>query len=40
VLFAPLGGLELPQIEREPLRDPPDLSAPDWDTERVRRHRA
>jgi antitoxin FitA len=32
-LFEPLGGLELPDIEREPLRDPPDFSGPDWDTE-------
>jgi len=35
-LFAPLGGLELPEIERECSRDPPDFSGPDWDTERSR----
>jgi plasmid stability protein len=23
--FAPLGGVELPEIPREPMRDPPDL---------------
>jgi antitoxin FitA len=30
-LFAPLGGIELPEIEREPVRDPPDFSGPEWD---------
>lgn len=30
-LFEPLGGLELPEIEREPMRDPPDFSGPEWD---------
>jgi plasmid stability protein len=35
-LFEPLGGLELPEIERERLRDPPDFSGQDWDTERSR----
>lgn len=29
-LFEPLGGLDLPEIEREPLRDPPDFSGPEW----------
>jgi antitoxin FitA len=27
-LFEPLGGLELPDIDRPPPRDPPDLSDP------------
>lgn len=39
-LFEPLGWLELPEIERRPVRDPPDFSAPDWDAERVNRRRA
>jgi plasmid stability protein len=26
-LFAPLGGLDLPAIEREPMREPPDFDA-------------
>jgi plasmid stability protein len=30
-LFEPLGGFELPEIEREPLGDPPDFSGPGWD---------
>jgi antitoxin FitA len=30
-LFEPLGGLELPDIPREPARDPPDFSGPEWD---------
>jgi antitoxin FitA len=30
-LFEPLGGLDLPEIEREPVRDPPDFSGPEWD---------
>lgn len=30
-LFEPLGGLELPEIEREPARDPPDFSGTEWD---------
>ncbi len=29
-LFEPLGGLDLPEIEREPPRDPPDFSGPEW----------
>ena len=29
-LFEPLGGLDLPKIEREPLGDPPDFSGPEW----------
>jgi hypothetical protein len=32
-LFEPLGGIELPEIEREPLGDPPDFSGPGWDPE-------
>ena len=27
-LFEPIGGLKLPEVEREPLHAPPDLSAP------------
>jgi antitoxin FitA len=30
-LFEPLGGLDLPEIPREPPRDPPDFSGPEWD---------
>jgi hypothetical protein len=30
-LFEPLGGLDLPEIEREPMRDPPDFSEPEWE---------
>jgi antitoxin FitA len=30
-LFEPLGGLELPQISREPPRRPLDFSGPGWD---------
>jgi plasmid stability protein len=30
-LFEPLGGLDLPEIEREPMRDPPDFAGPEWD---------
>jgi plasmid stability protein len=29
-LFEPLGGLDLPEIERAPPRDPPDFSGPEW----------
>jgi antitoxin FitA len=29
-LFEPLGGLDLPEIPREPARDPPDFSGPEW----------
>ncbi len=32
-LFAPLGGLELPENKRGPFRDPPDFSGPEWDVE-------
>jgi plasmid stability protein len=32
-LFEPLGGIELPDIDCETLRDPPDFSGPDWDPE-------
>jgi plasmid stability protein len=30
-LFEPLGGLDLPQISREPPHEPPDFSGPEWD---------
>ena len=30
-LFAPLGGLDLPEPDRAPPREPPDLSGPAWD---------
>jgi plasmid stability protein len=30
-LFQPLGGLDLPDIPRERLGDPPDFSGPEWD---------
>jgi plasmid stability protein len=30
-LFEPLGGMELQEIEHDPVRDPPDLSGPEWD---------
>jgi antitoxin FitA len=30
-LFEPLGGLDLPEIEREPMRDPPDFAGSEWD---------
>jgi plasmid stability protein len=33
-LFEPLGGLELPDIDRPPPRDPPDFSGPDWNPPR------
>ena len=29
-LFEPLGGLDLPETGREPPRDPPDFSGPEW----------
>ena len=29
-LFEPLGGLQLPNIDHPPPRDPPDFSGPDW----------
>ena len=32
-LFEPLGGLDLPEIERDPPREPPDFSGPDYDCE-------
>ena len=32
-LFEPLGGLDLPEIERDPPREPPDFSGPDYDFE-------
>ena len=30
-LFEPLGGLDLPEIPREPPREQPDFSGPEWD---------
>jgi plasmid stability protein len=30
-IFEPLGGFEMPRIERDPPRDPPDFSGPEWD---------
>ncbi|MDQ2801160.1 MAG: plasmid stabilization protein [Pseudomonadota bacterium] len=30
-IFEPLGGFELPEIPREPAREPPDFSGPEWD---------
>jgi plasmid stability protein len=30
-IFEPLGGLELPETPRDPPRDPPDFSGPNWD---------
>jgi len=35
-LFEPLGGVDLPEIEREPVRQPPDFAAPDWDPEQLK----
>ena len=32
-LFEPLGGLDLPEIERDPPREPPDFSGPEYDRE-------
>ena len=32
-LFEPLGGVDLPEIEPEPVRQPLDFAAPDWDPE-------
>ena len=32
-LFEPLGGLELPEIERDLPREPPDFSGPEYDRE-------
>ncbi len=29
-LFAPFGGLDLPDLPREPPREPPDFSGPEW----------
>jgi plasmid stability protein len=29
-IFEPLGGFECPEIERDPPREPPDFSSPDW----------
>jgi len=33
-LFEPLGGLDLPEINRGPAPEPPDFSGPDWDPDR------
>lgn len=30
-LFAPLGGVELELMPRQPVRDPPDFSGPEYD---------
>jgi hypothetical protein len=30
-LIEPLGGLDLPEIPREPAREPPDFSGSEWD---------
>jgi hypothetical protein len=30
-LFEPLGGVDLREIPRDPPRDPPDFSDPEWD---------
>ena len=32
-LLEPLGGADLPEIERETLRDPPDFAGPSRDSE-------
>jgi plasmid stability protein len=32
-LVEPLGGIDLPEPEREKLRDPPDYAGPEWDSE-------
>ena len=32
-LVEPLGGIDLPELERERLRDPPDFAGPEWDSE-------
>jgi antitoxin FitA len=32
-LVEPLGGIDLPDIDREQLRDPPDFSGPGWKSE-------
>ena len=32
-LVEPLGGIDLPDIDREKLRDPLDFSGSDWDSE-------
>jgi plasmid stability protein len=29
-IFKPLGGFDMPHTEREPPRDPPDFSGPEW----------
>ena len=29
-IFEPLGGLDLPELPREPPRDPPDFTGPDF----------
>ena len=35
-LFEPLGGVELPDIEREPVPEPPDFSGSEWATDRAK----
>lgn len=30
-IFEPIGGVDLPEIPRQPPRDPPDFSGPEWD---------
>ncbi len=32
-LVEPLGGIDLPEVEREKLRDPPDFAGPEWGSE-------
>ena len=31
-LFEPLGGVELPDVQRDKLSEPPDFCGPEWDT--------
>jgi plasmid stability protein len=35
-LFEPIGGIDLPDIGREPLGAPPDFTATHWDADRPR----
>jgi plasmid stability protein len=32
-LFEPLGGVDLPEVKRAPVRAPPDFSGTDWNSE-------
>ncbi len=32
-LVEPIGGIDLREVEREKLRDPPDYSGPEWESE-------